>query len=184
MNWEAVGAIGETIGAIAVVVTLVFLVVQLRHSTRATEESNRLERAFAIDRHSDSIGRWRGRIVENEDLARIWLVATKDGELDDLERLRLNNLWIEFINTQRSNFVRAQTVGEAGLARQAVLSVAAQVRESKTFRYIWDAGLPWYRLSGAEFITAVEASIEQLERDADVSYRAFPFDLAPRTAPE
>ena len=32
MNWEAIGAIGETIGAIAVCVTLIFLVLQIRQS--------------------------------------------------------------------------------------------------------------------------------------------------------
>jgi len=33
MNWETVGAISETIGAIAVVVTLIYLAVQIRQNT-------------------------------------------------------------------------------------------------------------------------------------------------------
>ncbi len=60
MNWDAIGAIGELIGALAVVITLVFLVLQVRHNTRAMNESNRLERASAIDRHADSIKRSAG----------------------------------------------------------------------------------------------------------------------------
>ncbi len=36
MNWEAIGAIGEVGGAIAVVVTLVYLTRQIRQSTHAT----------------------------------------------------------------------------------------------------------------------------------------------------
>lgn len=36
MNWEALGAIAELIGAIGVVVTLVYLAVQIRSNTRAT----------------------------------------------------------------------------------------------------------------------------------------------------
>jgi hypothetical protein len=39
MNWEAAGAIGEIVGAIAVVATLIFLVIQLRHSTQATQNN-------------------------------------------------------------------------------------------------------------------------------------------------
>ena len=35
MNWEAIGAIGETIGAIAVVLTLVYLSIQIRQNTRS-----------------------------------------------------------------------------------------------------------------------------------------------------
>ena len=37
MNWDAVGAFAETISAIAVVVTFVFLTIQLRQNTRAIE---------------------------------------------------------------------------------------------------------------------------------------------------
>ena len=36
MDWEAIGAIGEVGGAIAVVVTLVYLARQIHHSTQAT----------------------------------------------------------------------------------------------------------------------------------------------------
>lgn len=35
MNWEAIGAIGEIIGALAVVVTLIYLVIQIRQNTAA-----------------------------------------------------------------------------------------------------------------------------------------------------
>ena len=34
MNWEALGAIGEIVGAIAVVLTLGYLAVQMRQNTR------------------------------------------------------------------------------------------------------------------------------------------------------
>lgn len=50
MTWEAIGAVGEMIGAGAVLLTLIILVFQVRHSTKTLEETNRLERAFAIDR--------------------------------------------------------------------------------------------------------------------------------------
>jgi len=42
MNWDALGAIGELIGAIAVVVTLVYLALQVRQSNRAARSSNAL----------------------------------------------------------------------------------------------------------------------------------------------
>lgn len=36
MNWEAVGAFGEIIGALAVLITLIYLSVQIRESSEAT----------------------------------------------------------------------------------------------------------------------------------------------------
>ncbi len=37
MNWEAIGAIGEFLGATAVVVSLIFVGVQIRKNTRASQ---------------------------------------------------------------------------------------------------------------------------------------------------
>ena len=64
-----------------------------------------------------------GGLAESEELARIWLPAAKEGELSDVDTIRLDNLWIDWVNSQRSNFVRANVVGEDGLARQAILAV-------------------------------------------------------------
>ena len=44
MNWEAIGAVGEVGGAIAVVATLVYLAAQIRHSA----ESNLASTQFGI----------------------------------------------------------------------------------------------------------------------------------------
>ena len=47
MNWEAAGVIAEGVGAIAVVLTLVYLAVQVRHARNATIDQNRLTRSTA-----------------------------------------------------------------------------------------------------------------------------------------
>jgi hypothetical protein len=39
MNWEAIGAVGEILGVIAVVVTLIYLAIQIRHSTAQARAS-------------------------------------------------------------------------------------------------------------------------------------------------
>ena len=49
MNWEAISAIGEIVGALAVVITLVYLAIQVR-------EQNRESRAAAIDSLSQQWG--------------------------------------------------------------------------------------------------------------------------------
>jgi|APSaa5957512535_1039671.scaffolds.fasta_scaffold104632_2 hypothetical protein len=174
MNWDAIGAIGEITGAVAVVSTLIILIFQIRQSTKATLDSNQLDRAAAIDRHSDSVARWRGRITENEDLSRIWLKGRNDEQLTEIELLRINNLWIEFTNTQRSNFVRAETVGEKGLAKQAVLAVAAEARTSQTFRDLWAGIIPWLEVSSPKFVKMVQDRLDLLDKEADTIYSSVP----------
>jgi hypothetical protein len=172
MNWEAIGAVGEMVGAAAVVISLVMLTFQVRYSAQTTEESNRLERSAALDRHSDTISRWRGRLSADGELAGIWLTASKDGELGDVEEVRLNNLWIDLVNTQRSNFARARIVGETGLARQAVLSIAVEMGQSRRLRHQWESMRPWSELSSSEFASLVDAADVELRGMEDNPYRA------------
>ena len=43
MNWEAIGAFGEVLGALAVFLTLIYLAVQVRQHTKSMEESRKVE---------------------------------------------------------------------------------------------------------------------------------------------
>ena len=163
MNWEAVGALGEVVGAAAVVLTLVFLAIQLRQNTQATRESNRLERLAAIDRHTDSVNRIRKMLANNGELAEIYRKAIRDEALTELETLRLSNFWVDFTNTQRANFERARAVGEQGLATLSTRSVAADVYGSETLRGMWSRGIPWISLVSPEFVRVVNEDISFLQ---------------------
>lgn len=64
MNWEAIGAIGETLGAAGVVVTLVYLAVQIRDSNRVAESAsfeNKL--ALSISSFHEMIEGEHGRVI-------------------------------------------------------------------------------------------------------------------------
>jgi hypothetical protein len=43
LNWEAVGAIGELVGAVAVIATLAYLAIQVRQNTRSMDETRKVE---------------------------------------------------------------------------------------------------------------------------------------------
>ena len=40
MNWDAIGAVSELIGAVAVVATLIYLAVQIRQNTKSVQSTN------------------------------------------------------------------------------------------------------------------------------------------------
>ena len=48
MNWEAIGAVGEILGAFAVVLTLLYLAVQVKYAKTATTDATRLNIANGI----------------------------------------------------------------------------------------------------------------------------------------
>ena len=61
MNWDAVGAIGETIGALAVVITLAYLAVQIRVSRSVAADANRLTR-------TNGVREWCLSVAENDEM--------------------------------------------------------------------------------------------------------------------
>ena len=66
MNWEAIGATGEILGALAVVATLVYLATQVRYAKTAATDANRLARTTGV----------REMMIEfskNDDLRRTWV---------------------------------------------------------------------------------------------------------------
>ncbi len=54
MNWEAIGAVGEIVGAAAVVVTLIYLAAQVRQNTKSMDESRDLALAQAYENRSQT----------------------------------------------------------------------------------------------------------------------------------
>jgi hypothetical protein len=55
MNWEALGAIGELSGAAGVVITLVYLAIQIRQNTQSMEEGRRLALAQTYQMRADAL---------------------------------------------------------------------------------------------------------------------------------
>ena len=94
MEWsQLLGNFGEFFGAIAVVATLIFLSVQVRHSKQATEANTMIHIASTT---SDSYTRWaEANDIGSRDieLAKLWVRIYDNQSLDDFdptELLRVN----------------------------------------------------------------------------------------------
>jgi len=86
MNWDAIGAIGEVLGATAVVATLVYLGVQIRQNT----EREKMSQEFVANQYFHDL---RMLIASDENLADIEFRDTRDlRSLTDLERRRFDEL--------------------------------------------------------------------------------------------
>lgn len=72
MNWEAIGAVGEIVGAMAVVASLAYLAIQIRHNTRQLEEQSRTHRLSALIATESSFQQFRGFVSQNPQLAGVW----------------------------------------------------------------------------------------------------------------
>lgn len=91
MSWsiQELGAAGEFVGAIGVVVTLGYLAYQIRQNTVQLEQNTRTARAAAQNASNTALRETRASIFESAEMAMIYdLGNTSPQDLDDVARLR------------------------------------------------------------------------------------------------
>lgn len=82
MNWEALGAIAETLGATGVIATLAYLAVQIRQNTRSLDEGQRLAKVQSYEKRADMVAQ---HLVALRDSPSIAKIAPGDGQNLDTE---------------------------------------------------------------------------------------------------
>ena len=98
MDWDAIGAVGEIIGAIAVLISLIFVGLQVRLSAAQTEKSNALAREDMNERAMRTFGDTVVELARNQELALAFRkVMIKPAELTEGELtivLAFFNVWL------------------------------------------------------------------------------------------
>lgn len=98
MNWEAIGTLAEVVGAAAVVVSLVYLAVQIRQNTRHVEEQGRAQRFSALGVLFDNWRNFRTNIIADSRAANIWRRGNEDpNQLDADERVVFDLLMVDLM---------------------------------------------------------------------------------------
>lgn len=115
MNWDAIGAISELLGALAVVVTLIYLSRQIQHSTRQGEIE-----AF---RHTwDNLNQICDVFAESTEKAEIIVRGRQDlASLNDEEALVFEHIHIRLLNTLESWHLQIQRTAKPGAFRDGQL---------------------------------------------------------------
>ena len=91
MNWDAYGAAGEIIGALAVVISVVYLAVQIR---RQTDQARLGATRDIADQRNDLIS----LVIEDSEVAQIYIKAVQDYDtLPNDERIRASFLFQQFM---------------------------------------------------------------------------------------
>jgi hypothetical protein len=98
MNWEAIGAIGEILGAAGVIITLAYLAVQIRQNSHQIERSVQATRISADDAIARGFDQWRQLLISDEKVSDIFVRGLQDiSALDTNERHRFNQLLNTFV---------------------------------------------------------------------------------------
>ena len=98
MNWEAVGAIGEIVGAAGVVATLGYLAVQIQRSAKSTNTA-------AFQETVRSAQDLSSLVAQDGELARLLVAGSQNrGELSTEDRLRFHSFWTAMFTILEMSF--------------------------------------------------------------------------------
>lgn len=93
MNWVALGAIGELLGALAVVASLAYLATQIIQNTRAI-------RATTTDTAAQGLRDWIRPLIQDAELSRIFRLGIEDWhDLDSDGKARFFHMMLGFMKT-------------------------------------------------------------------------------------
>lgn len=116
MNWEAIGAIAELLGALGVIITLIYLAAQIRHSSALIDRSIEASRIAAEDGIVRSFNDWRALLVPDESVSDIYYRGlTEIDSLSMQERMRFNHYMSTFMWTGWQMWRSLELVGETNV---------------------------------------------------------------------
>jgi hypothetical protein len=97
MNWDALGAIGEIIGAVAVLATLYYLAAQIKMQNRELEKSNKNVTAqLSIDVNNMLINNFDA-LMRDKEFVQIYQKGMANQPLDEIETIQFAqyvNRWV------------------------------------------------------------------------------------------
>jgi hypothetical protein len=106
MTLQDLGAIGELVGGVAVIFSLVYVAHQIRQNSRLIEQNSRQLEASMYFATNDSFNRWWALLAQDEGTASVWRRGLL-GELATAEdRLRFYALIGPLFTTWENNFVQ------------------------------------------------------------------------------
>ena len=149
MNWEALGAVGEIVGAIAVVLTLGYLAVQIRQNTRTVRAST----------HHGAIRLWNEQQVafgSDPAVSGLLLRGSEDySQLDPDERFRYTLLMRSIIGVYYDLFVQH---GERLVSEEAWSTYRRQIPRNLS----WPGAREWWQRNRQMYTEAFQQEVSRL----------------------
>jgi hypothetical protein len=158
---QILGSYGEFVGAIAVVATLAFLAVQVRHSRDALTASMAQRRADALNQFSQSISEWQMTVFGDAELSDLVLRGRADEVLGPAEAERFLEVAGQFFVRNRSVYASAIASGNSGQANMTVIGTVFNIANYPGMKRVWDSRHRYLaNLVVPEFVSEVDSKLQ------------------------
>ncbi len=157
MNCDAIGAIGEFVGGLAVVLTLVYIAFQVRQSSKQIDQYSRALDASTFYAAGEGFNKWWALIIQDEAVASLWQRGIAGEALDSTDKLRFNSMAMMLFTSLENNFHQLQL---GSISRNTL-----ELGKLHWERFLLSpGGSAWWKRQGRgtftpEFVDAIEALI-------------------------
>ncbi len=146
MNWEAIGAVGEVAGAAGVILSLLYLAVQIRGDAKA-------KRAATVHEQSEAYRSFLQMLATDRELATLYLQGIRDfGSLDDSDVVRFSSALGFLFRVSEENFFQWK---EGDLDAHLWRGYESPIEDILAYpgaREWWSTRSHWYSAPFGEFI--------------------------------
>lgn len=150
MNWDAIGATAETIAAIGVFFSVIYLGLQIRQNTKWLRQQ-----AFQLS--TNEIRRYTGRFADSQEITELWLKGVTEHEnLDRTEQMRFSMIVFEQLSIY-ATYLQHDEVEMMGLREAAYANVNVWIKRG------WF--VQWWETWQVQFPPEFRIFIKQLIED-------------------
>ena len=171
MTISELGSIGELIGAVATVATLLYLSLQIRANTHSAKYN-------AINDIINRVIKWQSRIADTPDLMQCWTIGTKDyRNLSVEEQVRFTSIALEMLAGIEATLETAKTDGIKPESVAAVKAMIHQLMRNNGVREYWM--ISGRNLFAQDFVKEVEEILETATKVDPKISGPLPFYMPP-----
>ena len=154
MNWDAIGALGEVIGALAVVISLLYLSFQIRHAAKTAEDAA-FRDVFA------SVGDHIGRMIDAENRPTLLKGLADYRSLSPEEKFTFDGIFTILLTMVESSVI----ANAAELMKDETLDNWRYYMGTRFFAY--PGARDWWADSRAIYIPELQKFFEEIIASAD-----------------
>jgi hypothetical protein len=162
---EQLGSIGELVGGVATIATLLYLALQIRANTLATKRQS-------LDDVIDRVIRWQSRLVESPDLIHSWRSGQASfNALPPDDQLRFAALSLEIFSVLESGIEAGKFGDIKPETAEAARALVANLTRSKGVQEWWETN--GRNIMAADFVR----DVDRISDDARATDQSIPGPL-------
>jgi len=162
MTFQDWGALGDMIGGIAVVGSLVYLAIQIRQNTQQIARSIEATRLAALERNIESANRVREPLILNAEVAGLFLRGLGSySELSGTDKFRFGLLLSSVLTAFQGAYLRSLSVGGDPMEFRGAARLVDSILENPGARAWLERNEPDWRPEFRQFVLDRLAAIDR-----------------------